>query len=105
MQKTYIFSMQIGKPQANALKSIGYTDTVLLLTTGKPDMYQLESLGKLANFFHTGDLPNLSAIDIQLTNIRRLYIYCNINSPEEYCIRIKILDAFASGIPVCTGNR
>jgi hypothetical protein len=27
--------MQIGKPQANALKSIEYMDTVLFLTTGK----------------------------------------------------------------------
>jgi hypothetical protein len=38
MQKTYLFSVQIGMPQANALKSIGYTDTVgtycfLLLVT------------------------------------------------------------------------
>ncbi len=40
MQKTYLFSMQIGMPQANALKSIGYTDTILFLTIGKPDIYQ-----------------------------------------------------------------
>jgi hypothetical protein len=29
MQKTYLFSMQSGMPQANALKSIGYTDTIV----------------------------------------------------------------------------
>ncbi len=29
MKKTYLFSMQIGMPQTKALKSIGYTDTVL----------------------------------------------------------------------------
>jgi hypothetical protein len=46
MQKTYLFSMQSGMPQANALKSIGYTDTVLFLTIGKPDIYQHRSLGK-----------------------------------------------------------
>jgi hypothetical protein len=40
MQKTYLFSMQIGMPQANALKSIGYTDTVLFLTIGNPVIYQ-----------------------------------------------------------------
>jgi hypothetical protein len=26
MQKTYLFSLQIGMPQANALNSIGYMD-------------------------------------------------------------------------------
>jgi hypothetical protein len=39
-QKTYLFSMQIGMPQVNALKSIGYKDTVLFLTIGKSDIYQ-----------------------------------------------------------------
>jgi hypothetical protein len=43
--------MQIGMLQANALKSIGYTDTVLFLTIGKPDIYQHRSLGKSATFF------------------------------------------------------
>jgi hypothetical protein len=38
-------------PQANALNSIGYTDTVLFLTIGKPDIYQLKSLGKSATVF------------------------------------------------------
>jgi hypothetical protein len=51
MQKTYLFSLQIGMPQANALNSIGYTDTVLFLTIGKPDIYQLKSLGKSATVF------------------------------------------------------
>jgi hypothetical protein len=51
MQKTYLFSLQIEMPQANALNSIGYTDTVLFLTIGKPDIYQLKSLGKLATVF------------------------------------------------------
>jgi hypothetical protein len=51
--KNYLFSMQIGMLQANALKSIGYTDTVLFLTIGKLrlDIYQQKSTGKLATFF------------------------------------------------------
>jgi hypothetical protein len=51
MRKTYLFSMQIGMPQANALKSIGYTDTILFLTIGKADIYQHKSVGKSATFF------------------------------------------------------
>jgi hypothetical protein len=60
--------MQIGMPQANALKSLGYTDTVLFLTIGKPDIYQPKSLGMSATVFNPGDrkllklaaeLPNL----------------------------------------------
>jgi hypothetical protein len=47
--------MQIGMPQANALNSIGYTDTILFLTIGKPDIYQLKSLGKSETFFYPGD--------------------------------------------------
>ena len=43
--------MQIGMPQANALKSIGYTDTVRFLTIGKPDIYLLKSLGQSATVF------------------------------------------------------
>jgi hypothetical protein len=39
MEKTYLFSPQIGMPQANAQNSIGYTDIVLFLTIGKPDIY------------------------------------------------------------------
>ncbi len=78
-------------PQANALNSIGYTDTVQFLTIGKLDIYQLKSLGKSATVFirvtNNYWLPTyliFSAIDI-----RRLYIY-----------RITI----ASGIPFCKGN-
>ncbi len=51
MQKTYLFSMQIGMPQANALKSIGYMDKILFLTTDKPNIYQPKSLGKSATVF------------------------------------------------------
>jgi hypothetical protein len=46
MQKTFLFSLQIGMPQANALNSLGYTDTVLFMTIGKPDIYLLKSLGR-----------------------------------------------------------
>ncbi len=48
-------------PQANALKSIGYADTVLFLTIGKLDTYQQNSLGKSATVFYPGDqkLPKL----------------------------------------------
>ncbi len=55
MQKTYLFSLQIGMPQANSLISIGYTDTVLFITIGKPDIYELRSLGKPATVFYLGD--------------------------------------------------
>ncbi len=97
MQKTYLFSMQIGMLQANALKSIGYTDTILFLTIGKPDIYQHKSLGKSAPVFDpcgqklpklAADLPNLFCKDIRLTNIWRLHIYRITNSREEYCICI-----------------
>ncbi len=56
MQKTCLFSLQIGMPQANELNYIGYMDTVLFLPIGKPDIYQLKSLGKSATvFFYLGD--------------------------------------------------
>ncbi len=50
-------------PQANALKSIGYTDTILFLTIGKTDIYQHKSVGKSATFFIrvTKKLPKLAA--------------------------------------------
>jgi hypothetical protein len=53
MQKTYLFSVQIRQPLANALNSIGYMDTVLVLflTIGKPDIYHRKSLGKWATDF------------------------------------------------------
>ncbi len=47
--------MQIGMPQANALKPRGYTDTLLFLTIGKQDIYQHKSLGKSATDFNPGD--------------------------------------------------
>ncbi len=70
--------MQIGMPQANALKSIGYTDTVLFLTNGKPDIYQQKSLGKLATVFYPGDqkLPKLAA---NLPNL-----FCNRYPAYQY---------------------
>jgi hypothetical protein len=40
MQKTYLFSVQIGQPLANALNSIGYMDAVLFLTIDKLDIYR-----------------------------------------------------------------
>jgi hypothetical protein len=89
--------MQSGMPQANSLKSIGYTDTVLFLTLGKPDIYPHRSFGKSAKFFiqmtknYQNWLPTyliFPVMDIQLTNIRRLFIYRITNSQEEYCIRI-----------------
>ncbi len=79
MQKTHLFSLHIGMPQANALNSIGYMDTVPLLTIGKSDIYVLKSLGKSATVFiwvtnnNRNWLPTylvFSDIDIRLTNIR-----------------------------------
>jgi hypothetical protein len=52
IQKTNLFSLQIGMLQANELNSIGYTGTILFLTTGKPDIYQLKSFGKSATVFY-----------------------------------------------------
>jgi hypothetical protein len=65
MQKTYLFSMQIGMPQENALKSIGYTDTVLFLTIGQPDIYQHKSLGKSQQFLSRR--PKMTKIGFRLT--------------------------------------
>ncbi len=63
MQNTYLFSLQIGMPQANALNFIGYTDTVLFLTISKPDIYHHRNLGKPATVFYPCDqkLPKLAA--------------------------------------------
>jgi hypothetical protein len=89
--------MQIGMPQANALKSIGHTDTVLFLTIGNPDIYQHKRLGKSANVFIrvTKNYRNwlrtyliFSVIDVRLTNIQQMYIFRITNGREEYCIRI-----------------
>jgi hypothetical protein len=43
--------MQSGMPQTNTLKSVGYTDTVLFWTIGKPDVYQQKNFGKSEQFF------------------------------------------------------
>ncbi len=43
--------MQTEMLQANALESLGYTDTVLFLTIDKPDIYQHKNLGKSATIF------------------------------------------------------
>ncbi len=56
MHNTYLFSEQMGMLLANALKSVGYTDTVLFLTIGKSDIYQHKSLGKSTIDFYPGDL-------------------------------------------------
>jgi hypothetical protein len=58
MQKTYLFFLQTGMLQGNALNSIGYTDTVLFLTICKLDINQLKSLGKSATVFLAANLPN-----------------------------------------------
>jgi hypothetical protein len=52
MKKPYLFSLQMGMPQANALNYIGYMDTVLFLTIGKLGISQLKSLGKSATVFY-----------------------------------------------------
>jgi hypothetical protein len=63
MQKTYLFSMQIGMPQANALKSIGYTDTDCFLLLVSRISISIKKIGKSATVFYPGDqkLPKLAA--------------------------------------------
>jgi hypothetical protein len=88
-------------PQAKALNSRGYTDTLLFLTIGKPKIYQPKSLGNSATVFFirvTNNYQNwlptyliFSAIDICGTNIRQVYIYRITNSREKYCIRISYI--------------
>ncbi len=39
-------------PLTNALRSIGYTDTVLFLTIGKSEIYRYKSLDKSATNFY-----------------------------------------------------
>ncbi len=50
-------------PQANALKSIGYMDTILFLTIGKSDIYQHKSN---SNSF-LSVLPIITEIGCELT--------------------------------------
>jgi hypothetical protein len=66
MQRTYLFSMQTGMLQANALKSIENMDMVLFLTIGKPDIYQHKSVGKSATVFYLGG-PKITKIVCRLT--------------------------------------
>ncbi len=47
--------MQIGLLLGKTLISIEYTDSVLFLTIGKPDIYHHKSLGKSATNFYPGD--------------------------------------------------
>ncbi len=70
--------MQIGMPQANALKYMGYTDTVLLLTIGKPDIYQQKNLGKSATVFLSG-WPKLPKLAADLPNL-----FCNRYPAYQY---------------------
>ncbi len=81
MQKTYLFSPQIGVLQANALNSIGYTDTVLFL--------------KLA-----ADSPNLFA-NISGDCTFTVLPIVGKSTVSEYPTD---LIAFESGIPICKGN-
>jgi hypothetical protein len=85
MQKTYLFSMQSGMLQANALKSIGCIDTVLFLTIGNPDIYQHRSLGKSATVFYPGDqkLPELA---VDLPNL-----FCDRYLTYQYLATVHLL--------------
>ncbi len=65
-------------PQANALKSTGYTDTVLFLTIDKPDIYQPRSLGKLTTVFYSDD-QNLPKLAADLLNL-----FCNRYPAYQY---------------------
>jgi hypothetical protein len=42
-------------PFASAIKSVGYTDTVLFIIISKSDIYQHKSLGKSATDFYPGE--------------------------------------------------
>ncbi len=70
--------MQIGMPQANALKYMGYTDTVLFLTIGKPDIYQQKNLGKSATVLLSG-WPKLPKLAADLPNL-----FCNRYPAYQY---------------------
>ncbi len=116
MEKTYQFSMQIGMPQANALKSIGYMDTILFLIIGKLDIYQHKRLGKSPKVFYPCDQKFLKlAADLPHFFCDRYPAYqylATVHLPHYqysgrvlYLYILQILDTFASGIAVCTGNR
>ncbi len=98
--------MQIGMPLVNARKSIGSMVTVLFLTTRKLSRIsinikvqvsrqqffylQIRKPERVTTCYRNWLLTYLifSAIDIRLTNIRRLYIYHITNSRKEYCLHI-----------------
>ncbi len=84
MQKTYLFSLQKGMRQANALNFIGYTDTVLFLTIGKPDIYHHRSLCMSATVFYPGDqkLPKLAA---DLPNL-----FCDRYPAHQYPVTVHL---------------
>jgi hypothetical protein len=74
MQKAYLFSVQIRMQLGNALNSLGYTDTVLFLSIGKPDIYQHKTLGTVRRqqifirvFKSLKELPINIEIGCQLT--------------------------------------
>jgi hypothetical protein len=109
--------MQIGMPQAIALKSIGYTDAILFLTIGKPDIYKHKSVGKSATVFYpddqklpklAADFPNHFCEDIRLTDIRDCTFTAlpivgkstvSVYSTEFRCICKR------HSYSICTGNR
>jgi hypothetical protein len=99
-------------PQANVLKSIGYTETVLFLTIGKPDICQYKYLGKSATVFYpddqklhelAADLPNLFCDRYPayqyLTTVHLPHFQKSGRVLYPYILQI--LDAFANGILIC----
>ncbi len=54
-------------PQANALNSIGYTDTVSFLTIGKQDIYLHKSLGTVSRQQFLSEWPIITKIGYPLT--------------------------------------
>jgi hypothetical protein len=91
-------------------------DTILFLTIGKPEIYQLKCVGKSATDFYPDDqkLPKLAA-DLPNLFCDRYPAYqhpATVHLPHYqslgrvlYPYILQILDAFASGIPICTANR
>jgi hypothetical protein len=84
--------MQIGMSQANALKSIGYAETVLFLTIGKLDINHHKNLGKSARIFYLGDqkLPKLA---VDLPNL-----FCDRYPASQYPATVHLPHYQYSGI-------
>ncbi len=77
--------MQIGMPQVNALKSIGYMETVLFLTIGKPDIYQHKSLDQSATVFCLGDQKLAKLADQKLAKLADLpNLFCDRYPAYQY---------------------